>query len=344
MSNPTRRRDRSIERVGEILQRAGFFVSDAHAIRPTSFDLLARRDSLLLIVKILKNIDALDAAEAARLRELGELFPASAVVVGETSGGAPLEGGVVYGRYGVSVVTEETFSDLLLEGVPPFLFSSPGGIFGRLDGVRLRGLREARALSLGALASVAGVSRRTIQLYEEGGGAEVDVIERLERYLGEAIALPITLWTGERAGRPRLLSDLDAEAAEETTPAPRAATDGPPGPTGDRLRDFVFRQLDATGWEVVVTLRCPFDAFTHADARGEKEILLTSVGSWKTALHRAELLSQLARVAEGHALYVVRDAPERSVRERLPVLTMRELRRQRDPDDLLETIEGRVPP
>jgi putative transcriptional regulator len=341
MGVSTRRREKAIEGIRELLERSGFYVSDAHGIRPTSFDLLARRDSLLLILKVLKNVDALDPEEARRLKELGQLFPASPVVVGETSGGAGLESGVVYNRYDVPVVTLETLGDLLLEGVPPFLFSSPGGIFARVDGPRLRTAREARSLSLGALASVAGVSRRTIQLYEEGAGAEVDVIERLERYLGEPIAVPLRLWAAPtppaREGGSRPARDGTAEEAAE----PEHPSDRPPVSTGNALRDVVLRQLGGMGWEVVVTVRCPFDAFTHAAARGEKEILLASVGNWRTALNRAELLKELASVAEGHALFVVREAPDRAARERLPVLTITEFRRQRDRDDLLETIGER---
>ncbi|MCI4360585.1 MAG: helix-turn-helix domain-containing protein, partial [Thermoplasmata archaeon] len=202
-------RERTIERIRALLESAGFYVSDAHSIRPTSFDLLARRDSLLVIVKVLKNIDALDPEEAGRLRELSALFPASPILIGQTSGGTELEAGVVYNRYGIPIVVEESLSDFLLQGLPPFLFSSPGGIFARIDGVRLRELREARQLSLGALAGVAGVSRRTIQLYEGGTGAEVTVVERIENYLGEPIAMPIDLFP--TSSRP-----VSAEAAPQS--------------------------------------------------------------------------------------------------------------------------------
>lgn len=337
-------RDRSIERVRALLESAGFYVSDAHHIRPTSFDLLARRDSLLVIVKVLKNIDALDPSEAERLRELSRLFPASPLVVGQTSGALELEAGVVYNRYGVPIVVEESLRELLFQGLPPFLFSSPGGIFARIDGERLRALRLARSLSLGALASVAGVSRRTIQLYEEGAGAEIDVVERLESYLGEPIAMALELFAAANAAPAR--PSEGRSTAAPATPGPRAragATERPREipPTGDALRDTVFRQLDGMGWEVVVTIRCPFDAFTHGPIREEKEILLTSVGSLRTAQHRAELLQQLARVAEGHAVFVVRDMPSRTSIDGLPLVSMHELRRHRDRDELVELIAER---
>ncbi|MGI0131722.1 MAG: transcriptional regulator [Thermoplasmata archaeon] len=337
-------REQTIERIRAILESAGFYVSDAHSIRPTSFDLLARRDSLLLIVKVLKNIDALDPEEARRLRELSALFPAAPILVGQTSGALELEAGVVYNRYGIPIVVEESLSDLLLKGLPPFLFSSPGGIFARIDGARLRVLREARQLSLGALASVAGVSRRTIQLYEEGAGAEVSVVERIETYLGEPVAMPIDLLprrsaTPENAGGtpPTARSTPKGSRAGE----PSGAGVRPMARTGDRMRDVVFHELGGMGWEVTVTIRCPFDAFTRSRAREDEEILLTTVGSLRSAQHRADVLQGLARVAEGHALFILREEGARRSIDGLPVMTLRELQRLQGRDELLETISER---
>lgn len=348
-------RDDSIRSVEELLARVGFLVTDAHHIRPTSFDLMARRDSQLAIIKVLKNIDALDPEEARRLRDLQDLFHASVLVVGETSGASKLEPGVVYNRYGLPIVAEESLEEYLLHGVPPFLFSSPGGIFARVDGERLRALREERNLSLGALASVAGVSRRTIQLYEEGAGAEVDVIERLERYLNDAIARPLDLFllspAEERAvtapAEPRKRSEKDDRPPARGPESEEAVSDGEHrrlARTGDPLRDNVFLHLNGMGWEVVVTLRCPFDAFTHGDRRGEEEILLTSVGSLRSAAHRAEVLQGLARVAEGHALFVVEEIKRRTSIDGLPIVSVPELRRHRDRDELLDLIQEREQP
>jgi putative transcriptional regulator len=335
-------RERTIGRVQRVLERVGFVVTDAHGIRPTSFDLMARRDSQLLILKVLKNIDALAPEEAHRLRELAGLFRAGALIVGQTSGASDLEEGVVYTRYGVPILTEAAFTEYLERGVPPFLFSSPGGIFARIDGGHLRTLREARGLSLGALASIAGVSRRTIQLYEEGGGAEVSVVERIETYLGDPIVFPIEILPPRAPpapGRPepegRARSPRPAEVERERRV---------PAASGDSVRDVVFRQLGTMGWEVVVTVRCPFDAFTHADAHGEQEILLTSIGSVRSALHRAEVLQGLARVIEGRSMFVSREPTHRESIDGLPIVTVRELQRHRDRDELVDFLDDRARP
>ncbi len=331
-----RSRERWIEHLEQMLERAGFYVADTHGVRPSSFDLAARRDSALLLVKVLKNIDALDAEEAERLLELGRLFPALVIVVGQTSGASELDAGVVYTRYGVPIISEETLQEYLDKALPPFLYASPGGTFARVDGDRLRVLRRARGLSLGTLASVAGVSRRAIQLYEEGAGAELGVIERIESFFGEPIVRPIELFarppTRERAGSPPPTSSPPEGEARGASPRPRTRT-------GDPLRDGVLDRLDDLGLEVVVTVRAPFDAFTRTP-----EILLASVGSLRAALHRAEILHGLARVAEGHAMFVVREPVHRPSILGVPILNVAELKRHRDRDDLLEEISERERP
>ncbi|HEV2520183.1 MAG TPA: helix-turn-helix domain-containing protein [Thermoplasmata archaeon] len=334
-----RERERAIDRIRERLEAAGFFVSDAHHVRPTAFDLMARRDSLLLIVKILKNIDALDASEAKRLHELAHLFAATVILVGKNSGATPLEPGVVYSRYEIPILVEESLEEYLAKGIPPFLFSSPGGIFARIDGDRLRALRDAHRLSLGALASIAGVSRRTIQLYEDGGGAEVSIVERIERYMGEPIAMPIDFFQPKRASPrdPRAASEISADERRERSVDAQIHRLR----TGDPLRDTALQQLDGMGWEVFVTVRCPFDAFSSGSMRGEEEILITAVGSLRSAQHRADLLQQIARVAEGHALFIVGGSASRRSIEGLPILTMTELRRHRDPAELMDEIAER---
>ncbi|HTT15297.1 MAG TPA: helix-turn-helix domain-containing protein [Thermoplasmata archaeon] len=326
MANP---RDRWIDRIRESLERAGFYVAITQGVRPSSFDLAARRDATLLLVKVLKNIDALDADEARRLLELGRLFPAIVLVVGRTSGASELDAGVVYTRYGVPIITEETLQEYLEKALPPFLFASPGGTFARIDGERLRLLRLARGLSLGALASIAGVSRRAIQLYEDGAGAEATVIERIEEYLGEPIVRPIDLF-----GRPAPRGTKEPPRAPESSGEPPA--ERPLASTGDPLRDGVLRQLDGMGFEVVVTVRAPFDAVGRTP-----DILLTAVGSLRSAQHRAEVLQGLARVAEGHAMFVVWEAIHRASIAGMPVLTVGELKRHRDRDDLLDEIAER---
>ena len=171
-----------------------------------------------------------------------------------------------------------------------------------------------------------------VQLYEESAGAEALVIERIERFLGETVVRPIDLFDW---------SARDQRDGEGMTPAtrPEPSHERTHPRAGESLRDGVVRQLDGMGLEVTVTIRAPFDALARTP-----DVLLAAVGSLRTALHRAEVLHGLARVAEGHALFVVRDPVTRSAISGLPILTITELRRHRDPDELIEEITEREGP
>ena len=169
-----------IERTRATLQGAGFQLSEPTAARPVSFDLVARKGLQLLLVKVFTNADGLGEPLAQELRTLAGLLEASPLLVGERSSAGPLEDGVLYFRHRVPLVSPGTLEGFLLRDEPPLVYAAPGGYYVNVDGAVLRGLRETRQLSLGQVAEAAGVSRRAVAMYEEGMGALVDVVERLE--------------------------------------------------------------------------------------------------------------------------------------------------------------------
>ena len=117
----------SLQLLGEIretLTNAGFYVSDLCSIRPIGFDLVARRDNSLLIIKVLTNIDAFSEDVAKELRVLSVLLKGSPLLIGERSGTGYLEDGVVYDRFGIQSITTETLKNHLLEGNPLKIYES----------------------------------------------------------------------------------------------------------------------------------------------------------------------------------------------------------------------------
>src|SRR5438046_8976905 len=158
------KRDRVLEETREALGKTGFFLSQPDGERGLCFDVVARRDDTLLIVKVFQNVDGLSKGTAQELKTIARTLEGSPLVIGERSGTGPLEDGVIYGRFGVPILCRSTLLEFLEEGVPPFLFSAPGGLYVRLDAAALRRMREDRGLSLGALADLAGVSRRTLPM------------------------------------------------------------------------------------------------------------------------------------------------------------------------------------
>ena len=81
--------------IREVLASAGFYVSELYSIRLTGFDVVARRDETLLIIKVLTNVDSLSENVAKELLTLSSLLKASPLLIGEKNGVGPLEDDVV---------------------------------------------------------------------------------------------------------------------------------------------------------------------------------------------------------------------------------------------------------
>jgi putative transcriptional regulator len=323
---PVHQRQETLSSTATLLKQAGFFLVDLHTVRPSCFDLLARRDSALLLIKVLKNVDALNDDNANALSTMAWMMHGTPIIVGSISGTQSLEAGVVYTRYGLTILTYETLEDFLLNGVPPFLFSSPGGIFARIDGRKLREIREETQLSLGAVADAVGVSRRTIQLYEEGGGADVDIVERLETFFGITLVTPLNPFEEKgpvRAKEPHSPEKVDSSGK-------------------DSLTRTVVAELGGQGWKITVTTKNPFDALARHQDLADRDLVVIGMGDIQNAEKRARRLHDIARVAEGWSLFVVPERKEKENIEGTALVAYRELKRHRDPEDLFELIEERT--
>src|SRR3989304_9868201 len=108
-----------ISRVISILGKAGFIISDRCDIRPRSFDIAARRDDLLLIIKIISNIDGLNEETTREIQFLSNHLNGYPIIIGEKTRDHSLETGVVYFRYGVTSINIDTLQDYFNEDIPP---------------------------------------------------------------------------------------------------------------------------------------------------------------------------------------------------------------------------------
>ena len=307
------KRDELLTRIRETLAKTGFFVSDPHNIRSISFDVIARRDKQLLIIKALSNIDSLSADDADQLRVLASTLNGSPMVIGTHSSAGKLENGILYSRFGIPIISESTFHEHMLEGVPPFVYAAPGGLYVRLDGELLKRIRQDRNISLGALAEIAGVSRKAIQMYESGMGAMIEIAARIEEFLNEPIVVPLNpfSYTSEVA---RTLQTFDEFKG---------------------LNRDVFEMLRGIGYSVVPTIRCPFDAL----AREDDMLLLTGIGEDpQITARKAKVVGNISRVTERKSVIFVRQETSVEEIEGTPLITRSELRKADDADDVLELI------
>ncbi|MBU3967451.1 MAG: transcriptional regulator [Euryarchaeota archaeon] len=308
-----------INRVVAILSKAGFNISDRCDIRPRSFDLAARRDDLLLLIKVLFNIDGLNEETAGEMLFLSKHLNGNPIVIGEKSRDHSLEAGVAYLRYGVPAVDINTLDDYFTENIPPLVYAEHGGLYVNIDGTILKEERIRKNISLGSLASSLGVSRRTISKYEEGEmAASVDVAVRLEERLDRGFAVAVNLFEKRELHTPK------HEHVEKSS-------------------FNILSQLTNMGFDVLTTSQAPFDAVSiPADRRDENAKILTGVGEFTTTMvKKAHLMSSISEVALTQSLLIVRGGSKIRNIDRTVVVEDTELKKYSDKDDLINLMQER---
>ena len=266
----------------KILRKAGYAVTDLVETRPRCFDIVAKKESVILLVKVLYNIDSFKPEMAEEMKMVAKLLKASPVVVGEKFKFDYLERGVVYTRYGLPVINTATFYDFVVEGVAPLVYSAPGGYYVRLDSERIRTARERLGISIGDIARYLGISRRAAKKYEEGVDTSVENALKLEEMLGTYVMKEIDVLNfidddDAAEGKKLELQELQGKEAE------------------------IVEQLRCIGVKVYPIRHAPFDAVAKTD----DESILTGVKQVKTIEKRAEILGRISETVAAKAAYIV---------------------------------------
>lgn len=171
-----------------ILEKAGFQLSKRCSSRSSCFDLAAHRPEQLVFLKICADIGNACFDDAAELQKISGCFSALPLIIGEKTRKKPLENDTVYTRYDICVITPETLEDIVLRGTHPLVEAGPGGYYIKLDGNLIKKRRQELGLSVGKLAEMVGISRRTLYGYERGmAKALVPTAYRLEWILGAPV-------------------------------------------------------------------------------------------------------------------------------------------------------------
>ncbi len=129
------------------------------------FDIVAKKDDKLILIKVLNNVDGLKEPQAKILKNLAGELNASAIVVGLKTKAGPLLDGVVYERYGLYVVTPKTLENALLGELPERKYWK-GKLISRVNTTSLSNLINEKDIN--EIANILGVSRESIYLYKTG--------------------------------------------------------------------------------------------------------------------------------------------------------------------------------
>ena len=297
-----------------ILEKAGFQLSQGFHSRPCCFDLAAHREKKLIFLKIHANIGNICPNDAAELQKISGCFSAIPIIVGEKTRRKPLEDDTVYSRYDVCAITIKTLEDMILRGVYPLVEAGPGGYYIKLDGNLIKKRRQELELSVGTLAEMVGISRRTLYGYErEMAKASVPTAYRLEWILGAPVVQTRDVFQG-------------SERVCFLASARRIITK-------HRLLKEVCIKFAQFDFKVTSTRRAPFDFIARCPKKGVKIIGGVADEGERNLDQRINEIRSLGEIVGAHAVFITYG--ERNQHERIPFIRHKVLTKMKCPEELL---------
>ena len=308
-----------LEFIRDTLSNAGYYVSDTYFIRSIGFDLVARRDNSLLIIKVLTNINSFPEEVATELKTLAQHLGGRPLLIGLRTGAGVLETGVVYDRFGIQAINPETLYGHLIEGIPLKVYAAPGGFYANIDTEKLMDIRKQRNFSRGNFARHIHVSRRMIRMYEEGMNARIDIASRIEDVLDEQIIQPIDLTSG-----------ISKEQLNQKNKKQPLTINGI-----HPLQKEIFTLLNNLGYTIIPMGRCPFEAVS----KEREKIILTCVQNYdKKMKDKAKVITTISNITEKQAVFFTDKKGTKEHVEGTPLIIRAELKKITDPEDIIELI------
>ncbi|MEK6970390.1 MAG: helix-turn-helix domain-containing protein [archaeon] len=273
----------------------------------SSFDLIARKQNLVLVLKALSNIDSLRIEHARDLQKIGSVFRAHSLIIGEKSKVYQLHADVLYERYGLPVLSLVGFEQLLESNLPSQR-SFKGQNVVELDTELLRRQREAHALTLKDLSQRAGISLESLHRYEHGQPAQLEAAEKLERLLDVRLIRGINVFHSD-----------EKPLTEESTGAHHSVLD----------------QLLDLGLKLSVFERAPLNAATK-----EHALMISHADTPSHIAKKAYSLEKAQKITHYPGLIIANESKHLAI-GRVPILQEGELSTFSDAGDLLQELENR---
>jgi len=271
--------------LGTALTEAGFEVSQICCSRPSSFDFAARKSENLILVKFHSDIDTFSPSDSRDLRVISGCVSAASLLVSQRTHEKPLEDDTVYTRYSVFTVTAKTFENIALRGTNPLIHAGPGGYSVEIDGESIKKRRQELGLSIGKLAVMVGVSRRTLYGYERSmAKASVGSAYNLAKTLGIPVAQPINIFKKMKKQHQCLF--VKAKHAI----------------SGKALLKKIFRKF--TLHDITAVRRAPFDFIIDLPKENNVVIGGVATGNELELDKRVDEILSLSRVFQAHPVLI----------------------------------------
>jgi putative transcriptional regulator len=296
-----------------VLKEAGFSVSERCCVRPSCFDFAARKNNNLILVKSQLDIDNLSPSESVELKSISECVSAASLLIGERTREKPLEDDTVYTRYEILAVTPKTFENVVIRKTYPLIHARPGGYYVEVDNETVKKRRQELGLSVGEVAEMVGISRRTLYGYERGmAKASVTVAYNIVYTLGMPVARPINVIE-------------KARIQQKCSFAVKFAI------VRDRLLQKIFRKFSR--YHITTVKKAPFDFILTTSEEDVKIIGGLASNQEQELDKRVDEILSVSRIIRANPILITegKALPDRDI----ACIRKDELSKIRNPEDLI---------
>lgn len=312
-----------IENVTELLEEDGFRVSECRGIK-SCFDIMAS-GKLLLLIKVLTNIEGLTYGSATELKQVAESISAVPLLIGDRMKSSKLLDGVLYVRYNIPLVSVITLHEILQE-MMPMIYSIRGNYCVDINPEKLIQLRHEFGMSLHELANELGVSKQSVYRYERSGRISMEIATRIIELFGDEISISRVSWSK---------IETDSEMPEFK------------GYLTDLKRE-VIQEFNNIGFSTIL-MNAPFDVLAKEKKGGkgsekgakrmekEQKLVFAIVSNNTEVLkRRLNIVREISEITGGYEICV----SERRLDIDSMVMKPDELREFRDPRELIDLLSN----
>lgn len=204
-----------------------------------AFDIVSSDDEKRLFVRVVESVDSLSRGDVAELKASSRMYGATPLIVARYARGYEIEEDVVYEKHGVYVLSVEGLRSVVEKKEPLYVINYKGLYLIRINPERLRGKRIEKGLSLGDLASILGVSRKTVYEYERGRMClSIEKALRLLEVFGEEVFEPVNVLENPEIS----IDELESLSEPDT-----------------HIEEKILNKLRSLGYTVVHLKRAPVD-------------------------------------------------------------------------------------
>jgi putative transcriptional regulator len=265
------------------------------------------------LVKAQLDIEGFSQSEAKELKSISECMSAACLLTGDKSRDKSLEDDTVYSRYEILSVTPKTFENIVVHRTFPLIYARPGGYFVEIDNETIRKRRQEIGLSIGAMAEMVGISRRTLYGYEHSmAKASVAAAYNMVYTLGVPVAKPVNVLEKAKIKHKCFLTEKLSTAKNKLLQR--------------MLKKFAL-------YRVMIVKKAPFDFILNIHEENVKIIGGFATDKERQLDKRVDEILSVSRVVRAHSVLITDNnhLPQKDI----ACICKDELSKIRNPEDLI---------